>query len=453
MEYIITISILLLLSLTFYFLKKNKNSLLENPKNYYFGMENIDGISLDNPLMKTMKDFCEQNEIYKNGAVISLSGGVDSMVTLACLMKISQIYLFPIYTASIDYAQREDQSREIEFLENYCKKHNIKTFVSKVEGFSRKKETSGKRTEFEEESRKIRFDLYKNIINNYSGNGIFVGHHKDDIIENIFTNSMKGGNLLDLEVMKPISTIHTVNIYRPFLHFHKDTIFEFAHKYNIPYFIDTTPKWSRRGKMRNEIFPLLDNVFGHKWRHNLKEIGEQSNEWNDYFQNYVINPWVKEAQVKRHGFMLPLKDNPRLIYTNVLLKIMHSMGKHMLKSSSIDKIYANKTTYDKTISLDSSFIFFIDSSNINQAYIFNKESLQKELNHNPVTITNEQKYSNNIINFINGNISYVQPTNLNKNYMLNKHLYKQTNCTIKLELLKLFEFKHIDKSGWINTGY
>jgi tRNA(Ile)-lysidine synthase TilS/MesJ len=57
--------------------------------------------------------------------------------------------------------------------------------------FFETKNTSGPRSEFEEESRKIRYDLYQEIINEHNCSGVFVGHHKDDIIENIFTNSKR----------------------------------------------------------------------------------------------------------------------------------------------------------------------------------------------------------------------------------------------------------------------
>ena len=98
---------------------------------------------------------------------------------------------------------------------------------------------------------------------------------------------MRGANLLDLEVMKPISKIHGVNLYRPFLGFKKQVIYDFAHKYGVPYFLDTTPKWSKRGKMRNEIFPLLDSVFGVDWRNKLKQLGTQSNERGNYINDYI----------------------------------------------------------------------------------------------------------------------------------------------------------------------
>lgn len=37
----------------------------------------------------------------------------------------------------------------------------------------------------------------------------------------------------------------------------KADIFEFAHKYGVPYLKDTTGRWSTRGAMRNDLMPLL----------------------------------------------------------------------------------------------------------------------------------------------------------------------------------------------------
>ena len=138
--------------------------------------------------------------------------------------------------------------------------------------------------------------------------------------------------------MKPISKIHGVNLFRPFLGFKKQVIYDFAHKYGVPYFLDTTPKWSKRGKLRNEIFPLLDSVFGIDWRNKLKQLGTQSNEWGDYINNYVLDPWFKEVQLGKTGIIIPIKEQPQLIYSNIIMKSLHSIGEHMLKKTSIDKI-------------------------------------------------------------------------------------------------------------------
>jgi len=423
----------------FSFTKENiYQHLLERPRKYFFGKETINSIDLNNDLVKTIDLFCIENNVYQNGALISLSGGVDSMVVISILIRLSLIHSFPIYACSIDYNNREEQTMEIEFLKKFCKYYNVQFYVSEVEGFTRKKNNSGSRTEYEEESRKVRFDLYQKIISETNCTGVFVGHHKDDIIENIFTNSMKGGNLLDLEVMGKISKIHNVHIFRPLLDYHKNSIYELGHKHEIPYFLDTTPKWSRRGKMRNEIFPLLDNVFSPSWRIKLKDLGDQSNHWGQYINEYIIDPWFKTVKIGKYGFIMEFKNEPKLIYSNVLLKVMHSMGRHMLKNTSIDKIINNHNIYDKQIILDSGMVMYINSLNPNQFIVFHKNEIQEQINNSKDSYS-LKSIDDPIIDFINGKIIFNQLKN-NMPITLNKRRYTEMKFCLPFELVKIFSY-------------
>jgi len=331
--------------------------LLENPNNYKFDSNYLNLINYDSsPLIKCLDDFCKNNSLKNKGIIVSLSGGVDSMVTLAILIYLKKSYNLTIYTASIDYGLRKESNDESNFLIQYTKMFGIKSYVSYVKGLSRKKENSGSRSEFEEESRNLRFNTYKKIIQENEldiNTGVFVAHHQDDIIENIFTNSMKGANLLDLEVIKETNIIHNIKIFRPLIRFKKQVIYDFAHQYCIPYFLDTTPKWSKRGKMRNEIFPLLDSVFGQDWRNKIKQLGSQSNEWNNYIDNYIIYPWLSEVRKGPAGIIIPLKDQPILIYANIIMKSLHSISQPMIKNTSVDKINnLIKTKHNKIVTLD-----------------------------------------------------------------------------------------------------
>lgn len=389
--------------------------LLQSPNNYQFDSQYLDQIKYDSsPLIKCLDDYCINNSLKDKGIIISLSGGVDSMVTLAILMYLQKKYNFTIYTATIDYGLRNESNDESEFLIQYTKTFGIKSYVSYVRGFSRKKNDSGSRSEFEEESRNLRFNTYKKIIQeNKLGidTGVFVAHHQDDIVENIFTNSMRGANLLDLEVMKETNTIHNVKIFRPFIGFKKQVIYDFAHQYGIPYFLDTTPKWSKRGKMRNEIFPLLDSVFGQDWRNKMKQLGSQSNEWGNYIDKYIINPWLSEIKKGKAGLIIPIKDQPILIYSNVIMKSLHSISQSMLKRSSLDKIndlLLNKHT--KLVTLDGSRIcILIDSKLIiidtklikNEDNNDNNEDYEKIING---CYNNNMKIQNNILKFFKNNI-------------------------------------------------
>ena len=98
---------------------------------------------------------------------------------------------------------------------------------------------------------------------------MLLAHHKDDIVENIFANVCRGRNILDLAVIKEKACIDGVNIGRPMIDVYKKPVYEFAEKYQIPYFKDTTPGWSIRGKYRNQIYPLIEDTFTKNVKDNL----------------------------------------------------------------------------------------------------------------------------------------------------------------------------------------
>lgn len=53
--------------------------------------------------------------------------------------------------------------------------------------------------------------------------------------------------------MLPENTVNGVRVWRPMLPFGKDVVYDFAHKFGVPYFKDTTPSWSTRGKLRRQL--------------------------------------------------------------------------------------------------------------------------------------------------------------------------------------------------------
>jgi len=92
MHYILLYIVPILLLIFFIIKKKKINSfqyLLERPKNYYFGLETIDLIDVNHPLVKAIDSYYRENKM--TNAIISLSGGVDSMVILAILIKLSKL--------------------------------------------------------------------------------------------------------------------------------------------------------------------------------------------------------------------------------------------------------------------------------------------------------------------------------------------------------------------------
>ncbi len=86
--------------------------------------------------------------------ILSLSGGVDSMVVATIL-----IYLgCEVVGIHINYNNREETKDEQKFMEVWCKYNGIKLYVKSIDNVKR---GSIKRSVYECYTRKIRFDLYK----------------------------------------------------------------------------------------------------------------------------------------------------------------------------------------------------------------------------------------------------------------------------------------------------
>jgi tRNA(Ile)-lysidine synthetase-like protein len=193
----------------------------------------------------------EYNKIKTDELIIvSLSGGVDSLVALNILQK----YHKNIIAVHIDYKNSKD---ELNFVINSCNLLNIKIIYRTIDEITRDECLhNGLRDLYEDITKKIRFNLYDRLKPKY----VLLGHNKDDCFENIITNIGNKHNYNNLSGMVILSTIDSINLWRPMLNIEKDEIISYAQKNNIVYLCDSTPKWSIRGKIRDYIKPSFKNI-------------------------------------------------------------------------------------------------------------------------------------------------------------------------------------------------
>jgi tRNA(Ile)-lysidine synthetase-like protein len=237
----------------------------------------------------------------KTIVIVSLSGGIDSNVSLYLLnnmiKKRDNIKLVAVH---LIYGNRKESIDEFEFVQEYCKLLDVELYYYKIEYLKR---NEIEREFYEEMTRIIRFSLYKlipsiingcnngDIINNNKV-GIYLGHIKDDIIENIWTNLAKNQNIYNLQKMEIESIIDSVNIVRPFLQINKEDIYELSLTYKIPYLKNTTPEWSNRGKFRNRFYKETHEQFGYNVDNKLIELSNTLKKTGTIIHNLVYKPII-----------------------------------------------------------------------------------------------------------------------------------------------------------------
>lgn len=225
--------------------KNNQNTLYEcSPRDYQKILD-----------PRSSKDFTNLKmneklvEIIPKEVIVSISGGVDSMV---CLYLAHQTCA-KVIAVTINYKNRQEQDLEIEMVNEFCRKLGIPHYVREITEINRNR--SEDRDIYEDTTREIRFGMYKK----FEPLPVILGHNLDDSVENIFSNIKKGINYHNLFGMSEESEEMGVKILRPLLKISKKDILSFAIKVGIPFTYDSTPDWSERGKMRDILIPFLNN--------------------------------------------------------------------------------------------------------------------------------------------------------------------------------------------------
>lgn len=285
--------------------------------------------SEDHIIYTTIRTFCESKSSCKRRKrkvfVVSLSGGVDSMVILSVIHHLG----FDAVAIHLNYNNRPETSKEQAFLEEWCGYNKIPMYTQNITKLIRGKNV--KRSDYEERTKAIRFNLYKEVLQKKEyehADSIILGHHKDDVVENILTNLCRARSLLNLAVLKEETVIEGVHITRPLVHLFKNDVYDFAHKNRVPYFKDTTPTWSVRGILRNHIMPALHMAFKHNSiKENLLKVNEQTAEWNELIQVAVMEPFFQECVFHEEKVTIPINDvnrkYPFCFWNMVFMKIFY----------------------------------------------------------------------------------------------------------------------------------
>ncbi len=208
-----------------------------------------------------MRDYLTNHNIKPDDTIIlSLSGGVDSMVCSYLLYMMKQKFI----AVHINYCNRVECPIEEAMLRYWCGLIDVPLYIRKIDEINRPKCMEyNMRDTYEDYTKQVRFSAYLNAAseNHLDKIHVMLGHNMDDSIENIFSNIASCSNLDNLYGMSPYTMQsfrdkHIIFL-RPLLSTWKETIYDIAKKSSILFFIDSTPSWSQRGKFRDTVLPAI----------------------------------------------------------------------------------------------------------------------------------------------------------------------------------------------------
>ncbi len=188
------------------------------------------------------------NELY----VVALSGGADS-VALLLLLKNAH---FNVHAAHCNFHLRGDESdRDEAFCVELCQRLGVELHRAH---FDTREYAELHKVSIEMAARELRYKWFEQLRQDIGASGICVAHHRDDSVETVLLNLVRGTGLRGLTGIQP----RNGNILRPLLCVSRAEIETFLAKKGQKYVTDST-NWEadvQRNVVRLAVLPLLKRL-------------------------------------------------------------------------------------------------------------------------------------------------------------------------------------------------
>jgi tRNA(Ile)-lysidine synthase len=266
----------------------------------------------------------------KKPLLLGYSGGPDSKALLYALLECD---IVP-HLAHVDHGWREESREEAKLLEEEAAKLGCPFFSVRLD-LKKKKE---------DEARKARFAFFSTLLPQYEA--LLLAHQADDLAETVLKRVLEGAHISNLSGMQPVSSQYGMTIWRPFLHVRRSEILQFLEERSLTPLIDpsNSDPIYLRSRMRQEIFPFLNDRFGKETTMNLVLLSERAHELKDYLDRQVERvsvqrgPWGILANlngletVEQRHLLQKIAREESLVLTREALETLLTWVKSGLKS-------------------------------------------------------------------------------------------------------------------------
>lgn len=184
---------------------------------------------------------------------VAVSGGVDSMVLLHVLRALGH----PVSIVHVDHGLRGSESSEDRaFVATHARSLGIPCTCIEVD--VRGGSLAGESVQMT--ARRLRYAAFAD--RTAEGVPLALGHHRDDAVETLLLNLMRGTGIAGLAGMPAVTALRGGRIIRPLAGVGRAEILEHAAINGIPFREDSSNASMKyvRNRLRHEVLPLMERI-------------------------------------------------------------------------------------------------------------------------------------------------------------------------------------------------
>ena len=279
-------------------------------------------------LQRIQQNIQNRQLLKRNQAVlIAVSGGLDSMVLLHALERLSARHKWKIVVAHFNHQLRGRASDADEKLVRKTAAAMKLPFAienADVKEFSQKSKLS-----IEMAARKLRHEFFARVARRQKIKTIALAHHADDQVELFFLRLLRGAGGQGLAGMKwsaPSPADKKITLVRPLLDFSKAELAGFARDNKINFRDDATNLFSDflRNRIRNELLPLLRKDYQPGLSKTILRLMEITGAESDFVGNAASS--LRLDTVRPHAERYSFGDLPIAVQRRALQSQLAKLG-------------------------------------------------------------------------------------------------------------------------------
>lgn len=205
-------------------------------------------------LDRLVRKYIEQHRLLPERAriIVALSGGADSVALLDIMARSD----YACIAAHANFHLRgEESDRDAAFAHQMCRELGI-PFYKKDLYAADYAEREG--LSIEMAAREMRYHWFEQLRQEQQAVAIAVAHHRDDSVETVLLNLIRGTGIRGLTGIKPKNGF----VVRPLLCADRETVLEYIEQRHLTYVTDRSNLLNeyRRNKIRLDVLPLLESI-------------------------------------------------------------------------------------------------------------------------------------------------------------------------------------------------
>lgn len=205
-------------------------------------------------LENRVRQYISDNQLLQSGAsvIVGLSGGADSTALLRILLALG----YRCIAVHCNFHLRGAESdRDRQFVTDLCQNLGVELIVCNYDTVTY---ASQKNISIEMAARELRYADFERIMQERSASAVCIAHHRDDSVETLLLNLIRGTGLRGLTGIKP----RNGHIIRPLLCVSRKEIEYYLNDTGQTYITDSTNLETdyTRNKIRLELLPLMRRI-------------------------------------------------------------------------------------------------------------------------------------------------------------------------------------------------